>query len=167
MRELSLLFLLIGCFSCSKNKSTGPKYSAAANIDSINAARTKYNDSIKILNTKNHFRDLSGSHKLTHSSITSFGAVNFKNTGRDLYQVSGGAKSGKNYVEIEGQIKMVSEKYLNFTGKVTQRIIENDGGKTDVRSKKTSFVRTGNSPYWRFQNRVNNSGFADNIDIYR
>lgn len=62
---------------------------------------------------------------------------------------------------------MVSEEFLNFTGKITQSIQENDGGKIDVRTKKTSFAKKGNARFWRLQNRVNSSGFTDNIDIFK
>ena len=61
---------------------------------------------------------------------------------------------------------MVSEEFLNFTGKITQSLQENDNGKIDVRTKKTSFAKKGNQKYWRLQNRINNAGFTDNIDIY-
>jgi len=154
--------------SCNKDAGTSNKIKSdsAKIIDSINAARAKYNDSIKILNSKNHFRDLSGNHQFTHSSVSKNGSVNFKNIGRDLYTVSGRAESGKNYVKIEGEIKMVSEEFLNFTGKITQSIQENDGGKTDIRTKKTSFAKKGNARFWRLQNKINSSGFTDNIDIF-
>ena len=109
---------------------------------------------------------MSGKHKFTHNSISNNGSVDFKNIGRDLYEISGSAKSGKNYVKIEGELKMVSEEYLNFTGKITQSISENDNGKVDVRTKKTSFAKKGNGKYWRLQNRLNSSGFVDYIDIY-
>lgn len=142
------------------NNETGLK------TDSINNFRTKYNDSIAVLNAKNHFRDLSGNHILKHSSFSKNGNAVFQNTGRDLYKVSGGIKSGKNYVKIEGEIKMVSEEFLNFTGKITQSISENENGKVDVRDKKTSFAKKGNQKYWRLQNRMNDAGFTDDIDLY-
>lgn len=168
MKKIILLLVSFALYSCNKTgtNSENLKNDSVKIIDSINAARTKHNDSIKILNSKNVIRDLSGNHQLSHSSIAKKGNLNFKNIGRDLYAVSGEAKSGKNYVKIEGEIKMVSEEFLNFTGKVTQSLQENDNGKIDVRTKKTSFAKKGNRNFWRFQNRVNSSGFADDIDIY-
>lgn len=109
---------------------------------------------------------MSGPHKLTHSSIGNTGTVQLKNIGRDLYEISGGAKSGKNYIKIEGELKMVSEEFMNFKGKITQSIQENDNGKIDVRTKKTTFAKKGNAKYWRLQNMMNQSGFVDYIDIY-
>ena len=168
MKKIFLFFIIATLISCSKKaeNSENIKTNAAKIADSINASRTKYNDSIKILNAKNQFRDLSGNHIFTHSSFSKKGNAIFKNIGRDVYQVSGGIKMGKNFVKIEGEIKMVSEEYLNFTGKITQSISENDHGKIDVRTQKTSFAKKGKTSYWRLQNRLNNAGFTDNIDIY-
>lgn len=169
MKDIILLFAIATLCSCTKKDNNSGKIKAgtASEIDSINAARTKYNDSITVLNAKNHFADLSGDHQFTHSSISNKGNVTFTNIGRDRYTVSGGAKAGKDYVEIEGEIKMVSEEFLNFTGKITQSIQQNDHGKIDVRTKKTSFAKKGNARFWRVQNRVNSSGFTDNIDIFK
>lgn len=168
MKKIILLISGILIISCSKkeNQHAAAQTAEEKRIDSINEYRQKRNDSITIKNAKNQFRDLSGDHTFTHSSISNKGSVNFKNIGRDLYEVSGNVKSGKNYAKIEGEIKMVSEEFLNFTGKITQSLQENDNGKIDVRTKKTSFAKKGNQKYWRLQNRVNNAGFTDNIDIY-
>ena len=168
MKKIFLLLALSMLISCNKDGQNSKKIviDSARIIDSINMVRTKHNDSIKILTSKNILRDLSGKHKFTHNSISNNGSVDFKNIGRDLYEISGSAKSGKNYVKIEGELKMVSEEYLNFTGKITQSISENDNGKVDVRTKKTSFAKKGNDKYWRLQNRLNSSGFVDYIDIY-
>lgn len=168
MKKITLLFLPFLLFSCKKTDKTSDPIETdrSKTIDSINIVRTKYNDSIQILNSKNRFRDLSGPHQLKHSSIGKTGEIELKNIGRDLYEISGGAKSGKNYIKIEGELKMVSEEFMNFNGKITQSIQENDNGKIDVRTKKTSFAKKGNAKYWRLQNMMNQSGFVDYIDIY-
>lgn len=168
MKKYLFIFCMISLISCSKKGSeiTGTKSDSTKIIESINIIRTKINDSIKIRNERNIFRDLSGSHKFTHNGIDNAGNVHFKKIGRDLYQISGGAKSGKNYVKIEGELKMVSEEFLNFDGKITQSIQENDNGKTDLRTKKTTFAKKGKNKFWRLQNMQNSSGFVDYIDIY-
>lgn len=168
LKKIILLISGILIISCSQkeNQHAAAKLAEEKKIDSINEYRQKRNDSIAIKNTKNHFRDLSGQHQFTHSSFSNKGNVTFKNIGRDLYQVSGNIKSGKDYAKIEGEIKMVSEEFLNFNGKITQSIQENDNGKIDVRTKKTSFHKKANQPFWRLQNRQNSSGFTDNIDIH-
>lgn len=167
MKKITALIIFLLFLSCIKdNNSTQVRSETDRKTDSINNFRTKYNDSITVLNAKNHFRDLSGNHILKHSSFSKNGNAVFQNTGRDLYKVSGGIKSGKNYVKIEGEIKMVSEEFLNFTGKITQSISENENGKVDVRDKKTIFAKKGNQKYWRLQNRMNDAGFTDDIDLY-
>jgi uncharacterized protein YcfL len=57
---LTAVVLAAFIVSCSKKEatSTSDKTDSTKIIDSINAARTKINDSIK---SKNHFKDFSGS----------------------------------------------------------------------------------------------------------
>lgn len=168
MKNIMLFILCVTFISCSKKIQNAEisKTNTDKMTDSINSAREKHNDSIRILNSKNQFEDLSGNHVMKHSSFSKNGNAIFTNIGRDLYKVTGGIKKGKNFVKMEGEIKMVSAEYLNFTGKITQSISENDNGKIDVRSRKTSFAKKGKTAYWRLQNSVNNAGFKDNIDLY-
>ncbi len=168
MKKIITCIFAISVLSCSKktNEASGTKSDSTKIIESINIARTKINDSIKIKNEQNRFKDLSGKHKFIHNGIENTGNVNFTKIGRDLYKISGGAKSGKNYVKIEGELKMVSEEFLNFDGKIIQSIQENDNGKTDIRTKKTSFAKKGKNKFWQLQNMQNSSGFVDYIDIY-
>ena len=154
---------LIACKKTSETFSTNKKDTLEI-IDSINAARTRYKDSIKVLNEKKQFADLSGTHKLSFSDDDGNklnGSVNFTKKGRDEYSVSGSANSGKNKLNIDGTIKRVSEKHLNFDGKISQNI----GGAAYERSKATTFLDEGKGKYWRLQDKVNGQGFVDYIDI--
>lgn len=165
MRKRLPLFLLLALtFSCKKNAEheTQKLKDTLRIIDSINAVRTKYNDSIRILNHNNIYKDLSGSHKFTHSEIGKSGNVNFKKIGRDEYEISGNIKLNDNYVEIKGIGELVTEKYLNFDGKIIQKI----NGTPYERTKKTSFTNEGKGSFWRLQNKVNGDGFVDYIDIH-
>ncbi|ASW75739.1 hypothetical protein IQ37_01575 [Chryseobacterium piperi] len=151
--------------SCSKKEtqSTSNQVDSVKIIDSINAARTKLNDSIK---NKNRFQDFSGSRKFTHNSIKSSGFVDFKKVSRDEYEVSGSVKSGKNYVTIKGTAVVVSPKHMNFTGEITQSIAENDNGKPYTRKGTKTFLSKDGGKTWRLQDMINGSGFADYIDIH-
>ena len=101
--------------------------------------------------------------KFSSDEISPFsGTVNFEKTGRDLYHLSGTIKSGKNTLTIDGEIKKVSEKHLNFEGE----IIQNIKGVIFKRTKKTTFFDEGKGNFWRLQNKVNGSGFVDYIDIH-
>lgn len=168
LKNLIPFFVLLFLFSCQKELSQQNNLASqeSKRIDSINGARIKNNEVVKAKNSKNLFQDISGTHRLTHNSIANSGEIVLKKIGRDLYHVSGGAKAGKDYVKIEGELNMVSQDYLNFEGKIIQSIAENENGKLDVRKKKTSFAKKGNSNYFRLQNMTNNQGFIDYIDLY-
>lgn len=161
---LSLLIFGFIIFSCKKEQ-TETVANPTKTEDSINAAREKYNDSIKTLNEQNRFEDLSGTRKISYSSdeAAMTGNIDFMKTGRDLYEVSGQAKSGNNTLNITGNIKRVSEKHLNFDGKISQKI----GGSNYVRSKKTTFYDEGQGKFWRLQDKVSGDDFIEYIDIKR
>ncbi|MGA9212058.1 hypothetical protein [Kaistella sp.] len=167
MKKTILIISATLFLSCSKkeNASTNDISLEAKRIESINIERQKLNDSITIRNQQNIFKDLSGKHQLKFSSdeTSSFwGTANFEKTGRDSYALSGNAQSGKNTLEIKGTVKKVSEKHLNFEGKITQKI----NGIVFKRTKNTTFFDEGKGKFWRLQNKVNGSGFVDYIDIY-
>ena len=137
-------------------------------IDSINAARIKINDSIRKLNSQNKFRDFNGNHKFTYQT-SDFpkisGNVEFKRIDdkRDTYTVTGAIISGENSVKINGSTSVVSDKHINFTGEIIQKIPKN--GKSYTRSGKKTFLSKDGGKTWRLQDMVNDSGFIDYIDI--
>lgn len=167
MKKTLFPIVLLLLFSCKKNTAVAEKKinPETAKTDSINAARMKYNDSIKTLNEKNRFADLSGSHKLSYTGdggdLT--GKIAFSKIGRDQYSISGKASSGSNSLHVEGDIKRISDKHLNFEGKISQKI----GGSSYVRTKKTTFLDEGKGNYWRLQDKINADGFIDYIDIHK
>lgn len=158
-------------FSCSKKDSyttSDSKIDSTKIVDSINAARTKINDSIR---STNRFTDFSGSHKFTYETQNFnkiSGTVDFaKIEGeRDNYNVSGSIKSGANSVKIKGFMQVVSPKHMNFTGEITQSISENDNGKPYTRKGTKTFMSRNGGKTWRLQDMVNGSGFVDYIDIH-
>lgn len=160
-------------FSCSKKDShkTDHTSDSTKSVDIINAERTKINDSIKALNSKNRFKDFSGSHKFVYQNDSSpkySGSVNFiKIEGeRDNYTLSGDIKSGKNSVILKGFVQVLSPKSMNFTGEITQRISDNDNGKPYTRKGTKTFMSKDGGKTYRLQDMVNGSGFVDYIDIH-
>jgi hypothetical protein len=160
-------------FSCSKKESqkTPEKSDSTKITDSINAERTKINDSIKALNSKNRFKDFSGSHRFIYQNDSSpkySGSVNFtKIEGeRDNYNVSGNIKSGNNSVNLKGFVQVVTAKHMNFTGEITQSISDNDNGKPYTRKGTKTFMSKDGGKTYRLQDMVNGSGFVDYIDIH-
>lgn len=164
LTALAIIALLI---SCSKKESnpTANKTDSTKIIDSINAARTKINDSIR---SKNHFKDFSGKHKFTHNLIKKSGFIDFKKIDgeADHYNVSGDIRSGKDYVHIQGFTAIVSDKHMNFTGSISESISENENGKIYIRQGTKTFMSKDGGKTYRLQDKVNGSGFVDYIDIH-
>lgn len=167
MKKTILLTAGLSIISCSQKETENTATTSAENkkIESLNIERQKLNDSIAIRNQQNILKDISGPHQLKFSSDETSvfsGTVNFENKGRDLYEISGAAKSGNNSVELKGTVKKVTEKHLNFDGEITQKI----NGTFYKRTKKTTFSDEGKGNFWRLQNKINPSGFVDYVDIY-
>lgn len=167
MNQILTLVSTVVLLSCSKGGTEISKTTKDNThiVESINVARTKYNDSIRILNEKNIFGDLTGKKtlKFTDDFTTFTGNVNFVKVGRDQYDIVGKAISGQNKVSLTGVIRRVSEKHLNFEGRISQVI----NGKKFVRSRRTTFMDEGKGKFWRLQNKLNGEGFVEYIDIYQ
>jgi len=163
MRKLIPVLILFLIFSCKKSEETTTmKVDSVKIIDSINAVRTKINDSIL---SSRAFKDLSGIHSLTHDQVNGTGKITFTKIGQDEYQVSGENKSGSNFVKIEGSARMTSPKNLKFDGTITQSISDYDNGKLDVRKGKKNFSTKDGGKTFKLYESVNNAGFADKIMI--
>ncbi len=164
---LAAIAISVLVISCSKKEtlSNSNKIDSTKIIDSMNAAITKHNDSIR---SKNHFKDFSGIHKFTHNSINGSGTVDFKKIDgeADHYNVSGNIKSGNNFLEIKGFMAVISDKHMNFTGEITQSISANDSGKPYTRKGTKTFMSKDGGKTYRLQDMVNGSGFVDYIDIH-
>lgn len=163
MRKLIPVIILLSIFSCKKSEETiTPKVDSVKIIDSINAVRTKINDSIRV---SQGYKDLSGTHTLTHDMVEGQGEITFTKIGQDEYQVKGSNAVGKNFVDIEGTARMTSPKNLKFTGTITQSILDYDNGKLDVRKGKRNFSTKDGGKTFKLYESVNNAGFADKITI--
>ena len=169
---LTLIFALFMLFSCNNKEEYERKIAEelaikTAKNDSINAARTKYNDSILADRRQNKFKDFSGQHSFTMATdgiSTLKGTVKFQEIDTDQYQVSGSAKSGKNSITINGTAKFLGNEYISFRGEILQDIKEN--GSIYARNGKAVFIAQGNNKFWRMQKKINNQGFVDYIDIH-
>jgi len=166
MKQLYFISVFFLLFACNK-KETQQSHASTDSIkivDSINALRTKINDSIR---NRNHFELMTGTHTFTHSEISGKGSVVFKKVeeNNDEYEISGEIKSGKNYAKIQGSGIRVSSKHLNFSGEISQSIQNNDNGKMYIRKGTKTFLSKDGGKTWRLQDMVNSSGFVDYIDI--
>lgn len=166
MKKLFFIPLAFAIIACNKNgENNAKKIDSTKIIDSMNVIIKKHNDSIRALNSKNHFEDLSGSHQLTFSAddgTTLSGTVKFIKIMSDGYEVKGQAKSGKNSLIIDGKADRVTKKHINFYGEITQTI----NGKTESKKKSNTFRDEGKGKFFRLQQKVNSEGFVDYIDIH-
>lgn len=163
MKNFFPILILLSVISCKKTEETNiSKVDSAKIIDSINVARTKINDSIL---SSRSFKDLEGTHSLTHDMLKGIGKITFKKIGQDEYQISGKHSEGKQYLTIDGTARMTSSKNLKFEGDIKQSISDNDNGKVDVRSGKKNFSTTDGGKTFKLHESINSSGFADKIII--
>lgn len=164
LTAIAVLTLLV---TCSKKEimPAPDKVDSTKIVDSINAARTKINDSIRSIN---HFKDFSGKHTFTHNSIKNSGSVHFEKIKgeSDHYNVKGDIKSGKSYVHIDGFMAVVSDKHMNFTGNISESVAESENGKLYVRQGTKTFLSKDGGKTYRLQDMVNGSGFVEYIDIH-
>ncbi|WP_374444118.1 hypothetical protein [Epilithonimonas sp.] len=163
MKKLIAVIVLLSIVSCKKSEKTvTPKIDSVKIIDSINAVRTKINDSIL---SSRAYKDLSGTHILTHDMVEGKGEITFTKIGQDEYKVKGSNAVGKNFVDIEGTARMTSPKNLKFDGTITQSILDYDNGKLDVRKGKRNFSTKDGGKTFKLHESVNNAGFGDKIII--
>lgn len=163
MRKLFPVLILVLVISCNKSAETNvSKVDSTKIIDSINIARTKINDSIL---ASRSFKNLEGTHSLTHDMLAGTGKITFKKIGQDEYEISGKQSDGKQFLTIDGTARMTSSKNLKFEGNIKQSISDNDNGKLDVRSGKRNFSTNDGGKTFKLHESVNNSGFADKIII--
>lgn len=89
--------------------------------------------------------------------------------GNGWYNISGRQiNDKKEYLNIEGKIKRVSEKELEFNGTVETLVQGNNGGKPCIKKGLQHFTATGSRKYFRMKDMQNCEGGAlvDYVDIY-
>lgn len=81
-----------------------------------------------------------------------------------------GSQQNKNgdYLKIEGQIRRLSAKELQFDGIIETKVSYNNGGEVCIKKGKQSFYAKGDRKYFRLQNMENCAGgrLVDYVDIY-
>ncbi|RYF90305.1 MAG: hypothetical protein EOO03_03995 [Chitinophagaceae bacterium] len=85
------------------------------------------------------------------------------------YSISGSQKSADgDYVKIDGKIRRLSAKELEFDGSIETKVSSIFGGKPCIRKGAQRFFAKGNRTYWRLQQMENCEGgnLVDYVDIY-
>jgi len=76
--------------------------------------------------------------------------------------------NGNDYLKIDGKIRRVSTKELEFNGTIETLVSSNNQGEVCVKEGKQIFLAKGNRKYFRLQNMTNCEGgmLVDYVDIY-
>lgn len=89
--------------------------------------------------------------------------------GNGWYQIAGSqANEERSYLNIQGTIRRISEKELEFNGSIETHTNYNNGGKPCIKTGLQRFTAKGNRKYYRLQNMENCMGgnVVDYVDIY-
>lgn len=112
--------------------------------------------------------NFAGKHLLTLQWISwdRPGSVTIKPIDDTWYSISGQQKEKGNYLVIDGRIRMISDRELEFDGKIEYSVESIIEGEPCIRNGKQIFKATGTRKYWRLQNMVHCAGLTDYVDIY-
>lgn len=97
------------------------------------------------------------------------GRVEVKPAADGWYSITGGQFSAKtDYLKIEGKVKRLSEKELEFDGTIETKISTINGGESCIRKGPQRFFGKGSRTYFRLQQMENCEGgnLVDYVDIY-
>ncbi|HET8829196.1 MAG TPA: hypothetical protein VFM79_07625 [Pelobium sp.] len=97
------------------------------------------------------------------------GNATLKPIDSEWFSISGSQKNkAGDYLIIEGKIKRIGEKELEFTGIIVTKVSNNNGGEPCVKQGKQTFYGKGNRTYFRLQNMENCEGgmLVDYVDIF-
>jgi serine/threonine protein kinase len=147
-------------------------------LDTINFAQQKTDST-----TENKSVDqLFGRHKLSLQwlSWTYCGYVDFVKTDFNTYSISGyqdGNKKSKMeivetgecdgcYLKIKGVIKKITDKELQFTGRIESSVNHIQNGLPCIKVGTYTFKSTQGRKYWRLQEMDGCEGVTDYVDIY-
>ncbi len=121
---------------------------------------------VKISNTKK-----AGKHPISLQWISwdHPGTANIKPLEHNWYSINGSQKNKDgDYLTIDGKIKRISEKELEFDGIIITKVKHNNNGQSCVKEGKQNFYAQGDRKYYRLQNMDNCEGdmLVDYVDIY-
>ena len=110
-----------------------------------------------------------GKHELTLQWISweKPGSVIIEASDDGLYTIKGSQTNNEIYLKIDGKIKPLTDRELEFDGKIEHNAHSISDGKPCVRTGKQLFKATGTRKYWRLQNMLSCDGATtDYVDIY-
>ncbi len=87
----------------------------------------------------------------------------------DWFAITGGQKrDSAGYLKIDGKIRRLSDKELEFEGRIETQTATTNGAQPCVKEGKQIFYAKGNRNYYRLQNMLNceGGGLVDYVDIF-
>jgi len=112
---------------------------------------------------------IAGKHDLTLQWISweRPGSAMITASDNNSYNIKGSQADEKGrYLKIEGKIKPLNDRELEFDGKIEHNV-HSSLGEPCVKTGKQLFKATGTRKYWRLQNMLNCDGTTtDYVDIY-
>ncbi len=98
------------------------------------------------------------------------GEVEITHLKNNKYKIVGEQKSNEtdDYVTIDGELTMLSEKRLLFEGKLVSQVSYINGGQPCIREEPLHFRATGSRKYWRLEEKQSCEGgmTVEYVDIY-
>jgi len=110
-----------------------------------------------------------GKHELTLQWISwdDPGSVMISPSANSWYTIKGSQNNNELYLRIDGRIKPLTDRELEFDGKIEHNVHAGVDGKPCLRIGKQLFKATGTRQYWRLQNMLSCDGTTtDYVDIY-
>lgn len=112
---------------------------------------------------------IAGRHDLTLHWISweKVGSAMITTSDNGWYNIKGSQTGEKGiYLRVEGKIKPLNDRELEFDGKIEHNVHANPG-EPCVKTGKQLFKATGTRKYWRLQNMISCDGTTtDYVDIY-
>ena len=183
---LTILTLIIGIWGIFnfRNKTSDKKNDNVSSSENLQAdtlavanvaATTQLSETKKKQTTKTEETDkLIGRHKLSLQWISwTFGYVDFVKTDFNTYSISGYQYGNKSkgecdgcYLKINGVIKKINDKELQFTGRIESSVSHIQNGLPCIKEGNYTFKSTQGRKYWRLQEMDGCEGVTDYVDIY-
>lgn len=113
--------------------------------------------------------ELTGKHPLTLQWISwdKPGSVTIIPAENGWYTITGKQENKQNYLKINGRVKPLNAKELEFEGEIETRIESINNNEPCLKTGKKLFKATGDRKYWRLQDMINCDGTTtDYVDIY-
>ncbi|GAB4184395.1 MAG: hypothetical protein OHK0057_12790 [Thermoflexibacter sp.] len=130
-----------------------------------------YSQGVVKFNKEAFQKNLVGQHGITLQWISWDYRGTVKITQEDkVLKITGTQRSKENTtdsVSINGVLEVISDKEIQFTGKIITTVSYNNGGKPCEKEGTYTFKKTGNRRYWRLQEMKNCDGVVvDYVDLY-